>query len=83
MRCRRRSIVGSFARIWDLAARRRVNLDGVLSWAFEFENQPWFAGYRQRSTNGVDLPVLNVFRLFAKMGPERIAATSSAQVALI
>ncbi|KTT73560.1 beta-xylosidase [Sphingomonas endophytica] len=72
----------SFARIWELAARRRVNLDGVLSWAFEFENQPWFAGYRQLSTNGVDLPVLNVFRLFAKMGPERIAATSSAQVAL-
>lgn len=72
----------SFARIWDLAARRRVNLEGVLSWAFEFENQPWFAGYRQLSTNGVDLPVLNVFRLFAKMSPERIAATSSAQVPL-
>ena len=72
----------SFARIWDLAVRRRVNLDGVLSWAFEFENQPWFAGYRQLSTNGVDLPVLNVFRLFAKMGPERIAATSNAQIPL-
>ncbi len=82
LRCQRRSIVGSFARIWDLAAGRRLNLDGVLSWAFEFENQPWFAGYRQLSTNGVDLPVLNVFRLFAKMGPERIAATSSAQVPL-
>ncbi len=72
----------SFARIWDLAARRKVNLDGILSWSFEFEDQPWFAGYRQLSTNGVDLPVLNVFRMFAKMGPERIAATSSAQVPL-
>ena len=72
----------SFARIWELAQKRRVNLEGVLTWAFEFENQPWFAGYRQLSTNGVNLPVLNVFRMFAKLGPERIAATSDAQIPL-
>jgi xylan 1,4-beta-xylosidase len=72
----------SFARIWDLAAKRGVNLEGVLTWAFEFENQPWFAGYRQLSTNGVNLPVLNVFRMFAMLGPERVAAESSAQIPL-
>ncbi len=72
----------SFARIWELAARRRVNLEGVLSWSFEFENQPWFAGYRQLATNGVALPVLNVFRLFAQLGTERLAAESDAQVSL-
>lgn len=72
----------SFARIWDLAARRKVNLEGILSWSFEFEDQPWFAGYRQLSTNGVDLPVLNVFRMFSKLGEERLAATSDAQVPL-
>jgi xylan 1,4-beta-xylosidase len=72
----------SFARIWELAQTRRVNLEGVLSWSFEFENQPWFAGYRQLSTNGVNLPVLNVFRMFAQLGPERLAASSDAQVAL-
>ena len=72
----------SFARIWELAAARGVNLEGVLTWAFEFENQPWFAGYRQLSTNGVNLPVLNVFRMFAMLGPERIAAESSAQIPL-
>jgi xylan 1,4-beta-xylosidase len=72
----------SFARIWELAARRQVNLEGVLSWSFEFEDQPWFAGYRQLSTNGVDLPVLNVFRLFAKLGTERLTATSDAQLPL-
>ncbi|WP_028965028.1 GH39 family glycosyl hydrolase [Sphingomonas phyllosphaerae] len=72
----------SFARIWELAARRKVNLDGVLTWAFEFEDQPWFAGYRQLASNGVDLPVLNVFRLFAKLGTERLAATSDAQISL-
>src|SRR5688572_17759250 len=72
----------SFARIWELAERRRVNLEGVLSWSFEFENQPWFAGYRQLATNGIDLPVLNVFRLFAQLGPQRLHAVSSAQVPL-
>ncbi len=72
----------SFARIWELAERRRVNLEGVLSWSFEFEDQPWFAGYRQLATNGVDLPVLNVFRLFAQLGPQRLQASSSAQVPL-
>jgi xylan 1,4-beta-xylosidase len=72
----------SFARIWELAARRNVNLHGALTWAFEFEDQPWFAGYRQLSSNGVDLPVLNVFRLFAKLGEERLTATSDAQLPL-
>lgn len=72
----------SFARIWELAARRGVNLEGVLSWSFEFENQPWFAGYRQLATNGVMLPVLNVFRLFADLGPDQVQAASSAQVPL-
>ncbi|SDA10513.1 beta-xylosidase [Sphingomonas sp. NFR15] len=72
----------SFARIWELAAKRKVNLAGIISWSFEFEGQPWFAGYRQLATNGVDLPVLNVFRLFAKLGETRLASTSSAQIPL-
>jgi xylan 1,4-beta-xylosidase len=72
----------SFARIWELAQKRRVNLEGVLSWSFEFEDQPWFAGYRQLATNGVNLPVLNVFRMFAQLGPETLAASSDAQAAL-
>ncbi|QJU58551.1 beta-xylosidase [Sphingomonas sp. AP4-R1] len=72
----------SFARIWELAARRHVNLEGVLSWSFEFEDQPWFAGYRQLATNGVDLPVLNVLRLFAKLGTQKLAATSDGQLPL-
>ncbi|MEC3909185.1 beta-xylosidase [Sphingobium sp. CR2-8] len=72
----------SFARIWELAERRKVNLEGVLSWSFEFEDQPWFAGYRQLSTNGVDLPVLNVFRLFAQLGETKLATTNAAQIPL-
>jgi xylan 1,4-beta-xylosidase len=72
----------AYARIWDLAGRRHVNLEGALTWAFTFVDQPWFAGYRQLATRGVDLPVLNVFRLFSRLGAEQIAATSTGEVPL-
>jgi len=56
-----------------------VNLQGALTWAFEFEDQPYFAGFRQLASNGIDLPVLNVFRMFARMHGQRVPATSSGQ----
>ena len=71
-----------FARKHLLAAKHGVNLEGALTWAFEFEDQPYFAGFRALATNGIDLPVLNVFRMFAKMGGQRIATESSAEVPL-
>jgi len=58
----------SFARIFEMARHFDVNLLGIVSWAFEFEDQPWFHGFRDLATNGVDKPVLNVFRMFGKMG---------------
>ena len=67
----------SFPRIYELAAKHGVNIEGALTWAFEFENQPWFAGFRALATNGVDMPVLNVFRMFAMMNGQRIATESS------
>jgi xylan 1,4-beta-xylosidase len=67
----------SFARKYELAERRGVNLEGALTWAFEFEDQPWFAGFRVLASNGVDLPVLNVFRMFSKMSGRRVAIESS------
>jgi xylan 1,4-beta-xylosidase len=71
-----------FARKLDLAARHGVNLAGALTWAFEFENQPYFAGFRVLATNGLDQPVLNVFRMFNRMAPQRVAITSDAAVPL-
>jgi xylan 1,4-beta-xylosidase len=61
----------------ELAAARGVNLRGAVTWAFEFEDQPWFAGFRSLATNGVDKPVLNVFRMFGLMGPDRVKVSSS------
>jgi xylan 1,4-beta-xylosidase len=62
----------SFARKHELADARGVNLLGAVTWAFEFENQPWFRGFRDLATNGVDKPVLNVFRMFGMMSGKRV-----------
>ncbi|KAH8818982.1 family 39 glycoside hydrolase [Xylogone sp. PMI_703] len=72
----------SFVRKHDLADKHGVNLEGALTWAFEFEDQPFFAGFRVLASNDIDLPVLNVFRMFAKMGGVRLEAHSSAQLSL-
>jgi xylan 1,4-beta-xylosidase len=72
----------SFARKYELADRHGVNLEGALTWAFTFEDQAYFAGFRQLATGGIDLPVLNVFRMFGKMGGKRVAVRSSADVGL-
>ena len=64
--------------LFDLAAEYKVNLTGMITWAFEFENSPYFEGYRTLSTNGVDQPVMNVFRMAAYFNGQRVAATSSA-----
>jgi xylan 1,4-beta-xylosidase len=67
----------AYARVYALADTYNENLKGAVSWSFEFENQPWFAGFRDLATNGVDKPVLNVFRMFGKMKGERVALESS------
>ena len=72
----------SFVRKHDLADKHGVNLEGALTWAFEFEDQPYFAGFRALASNGLDLPVLNVFRMFGKMGGQRVAVESSGDAGL-
>jgi len=67
-----------FARKHLLAEKHGVNLEGAVTWAFEFEDQPYFAGFRVMSSNGLTLPVFNTFRMMAKMSGSRIEATSSA-----
>jgi xylan 1,4-beta-xylosidase len=65
------------ARTYELADLHGVNLLGSVTWAFEFEDQPYFDGFRDLATNGVDKPVLNVFRMLGQMGGERVAVESS------
>lgn len=67
----------SFARKYELMEKYGANLVGAVSWSFEFENQPWFYGFRDLATNGVDKPVLNVFRMFGMMQGNSVEAISN------
>ena len=67
----------SFARIYELMDKYKMNLKGAVSWSFEFENQEWFAAFRDLATHGIDKPVLNVFRMFGIMGGKRLIVRSN------
>lgn len=66
----------------ELADRFHVNLLGMQTWAFEFEGAPYFEGYRSLATNGVDKPILNLFRMAGLMRGERVTVKSSSAVSL-
>jgi len=66
----------------DLQDASKVNLIAMLSWSFEFEGKDYFEGFRTLATNGVDKPVLNVFRMAGLMSGERVATTSTGAVPL-
>jgi xylan 1,4-beta-xylosidase len=67
----------AFARKYALADYFGIRLKGAVTWAFEFENQPWFNGYRDLATNGVDKPVLNIFRMFGMMHGSRVEVSGN------
>jgi xylan 1,4-beta-xylosidase len=64
--------------ILALARQEHVNFLGAVTWAFEFEDQPPFAGFRELATNGIDKPVLNAFRMLGLLSSERLHVASSA-----
>jgi xylan 1,4-beta-xylosidase len=66
----------------DIAKRDGVNLEGQLTWAFQFEGQPYFEGFRELATNGVDKPILNFFRMAGQLQGNRVKVDSSGAVDL-
>jgi xylan 1,4-beta-xylosidase len=70
------------ARTYELADLHTVNLRGAVTWAFEFEDQPYFAGFRDLATNGLDKPVVNVFRMLGRMLGDRVTVESSGALPL-
>jgi xylan 1,4-beta-xylosidase len=63
--------------ILSLSAEFHVNVLGTVTWAFEFEDQPYFEGFRTLATNGIDKAVLNAFRMFGLMSGMRVEASST------
>ena len=72
----------AFKSIFDLQDRRHVDLISMLSWSFEFEDKSYFEGFRSLATNGIDKPVLNIFRMFGLMSGDRVGTTSTGAVPL-
>jgi xylan 1,4-beta-xylosidase len=68
--------------LFSLQDRYKVNLLSMLSWSFEFEDKEYFEGFRTLATNGVDKPVINVFRMAGLMSGQRVSTSSTGQVSL-
>ncbi|HEX7507664.1 MAG TPA: beta-xylosidase [Polyangia bacterium] len=64
-------------RTLELEARVGVKVRGLLTWAFLFNDTPYFAGYRALATNGIHLPVLNAFKLLGSLDGVRLPVTSN------
>ncbi len=72
----------AYKALFELQDQHKVNLLSMLSWSFEFEEKEYFEGFRSLSTNGIDKPVLNFFRMAALMQGTRVAVSSDGKVPL-
>jgi xylan 1,4-beta-xylosidase len=70
-------VVEAMMRTYELFRRFGFDIEGAVTWAFLFEGQPWFDGFRDLATNGVDKAVLNAFRMLGKLSGSWIEAESS------
>jgi xylan 1,4-beta-xylosidase len=62
------SVTEATLRTYELARQYGVNVEGAVTWAFEFEDQPAFEGFRSLATYGIDKPVMNAFRMLGMLG---------------
>jgi xylan 1,4-beta-xylosidase len=63
----------AYKRLFELADRYGIDLISMLSWSFEFEGHDYFEGFRSLSTNGLDKPILNFFRMAGLLRATRVA----------
>ncbi len=76
------SVAEATMRTYELANKYGLTVEGSVTWAFEFEDQTPFAGFRELATNGIDKPVLNVFRMMGTLGGNWLKTESSAAIPL-
>ena len=68
--------------LFDLKDKSGVSLAAMLSWSFEFEGKDYFEGFRTLATNGIDKPILNVFRMAGLMSGDRVETESAGRIPL-
>jgi xylan 1,4-beta-xylosidase len=69
-------VASTYKNLYDLAVELKMDIR-PLAWAFMFEGERCFEGTRTFSTQGIDKAVLNVFKLYAKLGAQRVSLVSS------
>lgn len=69
--------IETMIRTYEIAKRAGIEIEGAVTWAFMFDGQPYFDGFRDLATNGIDKAVLNAFRLLGKLGGHWVDCTSS------
>ncbi len=72
-------VASSYKNLYDLAEEMNMDIR-PLAWAFMFEGERCFEGTRTFTTQGIDKAVFNLFKLYARLGTQRIALTSSRDV---
>jgi xylan 1,4-beta-xylosidase len=82
---RNRPLYGAYttevlSQIYALSVQEHVNFRGAVTWAFEFEDQAYFPGFRALANHGIDMPVLNAFRMWGMLHGDRLAASSTGAV---
>jgi xylan 1,4-beta-xylosidase len=71
--------VKMFKKILDLNESEEVKVEQATSWSFYFEGERFFEGTRSFLTaGGIEKPFLNAYRMMARLGGRRLAATSDA-----
>ncbi|MBM1218623.1 hypothetical protein JQU17_00325 [Ponticoccus sp. SC2-23] len=75
-------VVESMMRTYELSRQSGIHIEGAVTWAFLFEGQPWFDGFRDLATNGVGKAVLNAFRMLGKLDGAWLATHSDGALPL-
>ena len=69
-------VATAFHKLGQYAAEQGWDLK-LLSWAFLFVGERCFEGTRAFSTQGIDKPILNLFRMYARLGHQQVGLTST------
>lgn len=65
-------VVTAFDKVSEFAREKRWDVR-FLTWAFLFTGERCFEGTRALSTQGIDKPILNLFRLYSLMGDRAVS----------
>jgi xylan 1,4-beta-xylosidase len=75
-------LVEHILRTYELSRMNGIEIDGAVTWAFMFDGQPWFDGFRDLATNGIAKAVLNAMRMLGKLDGDWVEAKSSHGIAI-